>query len=98
MGTINISVYVKTDDLGIYSENSELLNQKAREAFEKELSRIKECLSKAIPVGQASIILEDTSDDKVHEEVARINHKRATDRLFKVKERHEKGLKGKGGM
>ena len=71
----------------------ELNYQVARLAFDKELCRIKECLSKAIPVGQASIILEDTSDDRVHKKMAKKRLVESQDRLMKTKER---SLKGKG--
>jgi hypothetical protein len=78
--------------------NKSLLHDKAREAFERELGRIKESLSKSTEQGQTSIILESMSDDGVHELRAKKALVESQNRLYKTKERHEKGLKGKGGM
>jgi hypothetical protein len=37
--------------------------------------------------------LEDCDEDKLHDELARKSIKRAEDKLYKVKERHDKGKK-----
>jgi hypothetical protein len=83
MGSFNISVYVKNDDLAVYADNVEVLNQVAREAFEKKLCSIKESIR--------AHLVEDCMEDSLHTKIAINKEKKASDRLYGTKMRHEKG-------
>jgi hypothetical protein len=85
MPATSISIYLTNEEYPIYLENQELLHQKAREAFEKELDRIRKSVEKSIP-GE----LEDEQDESVHKRVLENKEKKASDRLYKVDERHNK--------
>jgi hypothetical protein len=93
MGSFNISVYVKNDDLAVYADNVEVLNQKAREAFEKELCRIKESVAKLNFVPFIPSVLEDVSEDAVHVRMANNRVRKASEKLYGVSMRKEKGKK-----
>lgn len=66
MGSFNISIYVKNEDLAIYADNVEILNQKAREAFDKELGKIKESIAN----------LELMNEDKIHQGI-KLKHQKS---------------------
>jgi hypothetical protein len=86
-----MSLYVLDEDVEVYQQNKAFLHDKAREAFEKELFKIKECIRKASELPGVNPIIEDLSDDRVHEEFARKSIKRAEDKLYKESIRHNKG-------
>lgn len=94
MPSKSIGVYIKDEDWELYSENQEVLNQKAREAFEKELDKIRKAVSEASGSPQIPSLLEDEGEDAVHEELSKKRLERASERRYKTKERINKG---KGG-
>ena len=91
MPATNISIYLTNEEYPIYLENQELLHQKAREAFEKELFRIKEALAKFEGVAP---IVETLQEDAVHKKSAENRAKRESERLYRDEMRHNNGRKG----
>lgn len=89
MPSKSIGFYINDDDWEIYCENSEVLNQVARDAMFKELDRIK----KAVINAGVPVLVEDLQEEAVHKKMAQKARNEAQDALYKVNERHKKGTK-----
>lgn len=95
MPSYGIAVYVSDEDVSIYVVSKALLNDKAREAFDKELSRIKESISKAQVSPFIPSEIEEGQGEAVHEKMARKRKESAQDRLYGVDMRRKKGEEAK---
>lgn len=71
----NMSLYVAEEDNEIYLHNKAILHNAAREAFDEELSKLKEAIAN----------LEVMSEDKIHQGLKLKHQKSGTWKRMKVK-------------